>query len=452
MKIIIAGDGKVGAMLTKQLSSEGYDITLIDNKKKVLDTTLERYDIMTLNGNCASMEVLEQADVKNADLLIAATSTDEINLLCCATAHRINSKIHTIARIRNPEYRSQIYAMRDVFALSMIVNPELQTAREIERLLKFPGFLKRDTFAKGRVEIVELKVSKDSKLNGVSLTNLNSIVKCKVLVCTVLRNGEGIIPGGDFVLMENDRIFVTAPSENLTLLLKNLGIITKKVRRVILAGGGRISYYLAKELEKSDISVTLIEQNRERCRELAALLPKTDIINGDASDHELLEQEGLSDCEALVTLTGIDELNIIISLFGNNRGVPQIITKLGRVEDSGITDSLPLGSTVSPKKLCCNNIERYVRAMKNQTGAAVSVHFIADGNTEAMEFRVDKNTINRDIPLKKLKLKKNVLLVSVSKNGKIEIPNGDTYYSEGDSVIIVSGSNTVIEQLNDIFD
>lgn len=452
MKIIIAGDGKVGATLTKQLSLEGYDITLIDSNQKVLDSTLERYDIMTLKGNCANMEVLEQAGIKNADLLVAATSTDEINLLCCATAHKINGKIHTIARIRNPEYRQQIYDMRDVFALSMIINPELQAAREIERLLSIPGFLKRETFAKGRVEIVELKVHKDSKLNGVTLNNLNSIVKCKVLVCTVVRNGQSIIPGGDFVLKENDKIFVTAPAENLTILLKNLGIITKKVKRVIIAGGGKISYYLAKGLENTDISVTLIEQDKNRCLELAAMLPKTDIINGDASDHELLEAEGIGDCEALVTLTGIDELNIIISLFGNSHGVPQIITKLGRVEESSIIDSLPIGSTISPKRLCCNHIERYVRAMKNQTGAAIAVHLIADGNTEAMEFRVDSTTRNKDVPLKKLKLKKHVLLTSISKSGKIEIPDGDSFYSEGDSVIVVSGSDVAIRQINDIFE
>ncbi|MDO4396785.1 MAG: Trk system potassium transporter TrkA [Oscillospiraceae bacterium] len=452
MKIIIAGDGKVGATLTKQLSEQGYDITLIDSNQSVLETSVELYDIMAIKGNCATTDVLNSADVKGADLLIAATSTDEINLLCCMTAHKLNPKIHTIARIRNPEYRDQIFDMRDVFGLSLIVNPERQAAIEIERLLQLPGFLKRDSFANGRVEIVELKVNAQSKLKDVSLNDLYKIVKCKVLVCAVMRKKEVIIPGGDFVMRENDRIFVTAQSENLSTLLKNLGIISKKVRRVILAGGGKISYYLAQRLETTNIAVTLIENDYNRCRELAALLPKTDIIHGDASDRQLLIQAGLSECEALVTLTGIDELNIMISLYGSNCGVPQIITKLGRVEESGIIDTLPIGSMICPKKLCCDQIERYVRAMENQTGAAVAVHHFADGNAEAMEFRVDSKALNCDTPLKDLRLKKHVLLVSINKRGRTEIPNGDSFFSQGDTIIVVSGGDVVIRQLNDIFE
>lgn len=452
LKIIIAGDGKVGATLTKQLSEQGYDITLIDSNQSVLETSVELYDIMAIKGNCATTDVLNSADVKGADLLIAATSTDEINLLCCMTAHKLNPKIHTIARIRNPEYRDQIFDMRDVFGLSLIVNPERQAAIEIERLLQLPGFLKRDSFANGRVEIVELKVNAQSKLKDVSLNDLYKIVKCKVLVCAVMRKKEVIIPGGDFVMRENDRIFVTAQSENLSTLLKNLGIISKKVRRVILAGGGKISYYLAQRLETTNIAVTLIENDYNRCRELAALLPKTDIIHGDASDRQLLIQAGLSECEALVTLTGIDELNIMISLYGSNCGVPQIITKLGRVEESGIIDTLPIGSMICPKKLCCDQIERYVRAMENQTGAAVAVHHFADGNAEAMEFRVDSKALNCDTPLKDLRLKKHVLLVSINKRGRTEIPNGDSFFSQGDTIIVVSGGDVVIRQLNDIFE
>ncbi len=452
MKIIIAGDGKVGATLTKQLSGQGYDITLIDSNKSVLETSLEMYDILTISGNCATAEVLLKADIKNADLLIAATSTDEINLLCCMTAHKLNPAAHTIARIRNPEYREQIFDMRDIFGLSLIVNPERRAALEIERLLQLPGFLKRDSFANGRVEIVELKVNNESKLCDVSLSDLYKIVKCRVLVCAVLRKNELIIPGGDFVIRENDRIFVTAQAVNLSQLLKNLGIISKKVRRVILAGGGKVSYYLSRELEKTNIAVTLIENDMERCRELAELLPHTDIIHGDASDKALLLREGLEDCEALVTLTGIDELNIIISLYGSTCGVGQIITKLGRVEESGLIDTLPLGSVISPKKLCCDQIEQYVRAMENQTGAAVAVHHFADDNAEALEFRVDSTTENCEVPLKNLKLKKQLLLVSINKKGKSEIPNGDSFFSEGDTVIVVSGGDTPIRKLNDIFE
>lgn len=252
MKIIVAGDGKLGSMLTRQLSAEGYDLTLIDANLKQLESSVERFDIMVVQGNCASMDVLDQAGVKEADLLIAATGADEINLLCCMTAHGLNPRLHTIARVRNPEYTDQIYRMRDMFALSMTVNPEKQAAVEIERLLKYPGFLKRDTFAKGRVEIVELRIDANNRLCNVALNDMNNIVKCKILVCAVLRNGTAIAPDGNFVLCEGDRIFVTAAAKELTILLKNLGIITHKVKRVILCGGSRVSFYLAKQLSKRD--------------------------------------------------------------------------------------------------------------------------------------------------------------------------------------------------------
>ncbi|MDE7323897.1 MAG: Trk system potassium transporter TrkA [Lachnospiraceae bacterium] len=452
MKIIIAGEGKVGAILTRQLSAEGYDLTLIDANMKVLESTEERYDIMAVQGNCASMEILEQAGIREADLLIAVTNADEVNLLCCMTAHGMNPDIHTIARIRNPEYTEQIYKMQNLFALSMMINPERQAAVEIERLLKYPGFLKRDTFAKGRVEIVELRVEAGHKLCNIALNDLYSIVKCKILVCTVIRNGRAVAPGGNFVLMEGDRIFVTAPANVLTILLKNLGIITHKVKRVILCGGGRVSYYLAQSLIKNGIGVQIVEQDYDRCIQLANVLPQASVIHGDASREFLLDNEGISDCDALVTLTGVDEMNIIISLYGSSCKVPQIITKLGRLENNTILDSLPIGSIISPKELCCNHIVRYVRAMENQTGAALTIHTIADGQAEAVEFVVDKNTFHCGEPLKKLKLKKNVLIVCIMHGMKLDIPSGDSCFEYGDTVIVVTGAGRVIYQLNDIFE
>lgn len=452
MKIIIAGEGKVGSILTRQLSAEGYDLTLIDANLKVLESTEERYDIMAVQGNCASMETLEQAGIKDADLLIAVTNADEVNLLCCMTAHGMNPDIHTIARIRNPEYTEQIYRMQNLFALSMMINPERMAALEIERLLKYPGFLKRDTFAKGRVEIVELRVEAGHKLCNTALNDLYGIVKCKILVCTVIRNGKAVAPGGNFVLMEGDRIFVTAPTNVLTTLLKNLGIITHKVKRVILCGGGRVSYYLAQSLIKNGIGVQIVEQNYERCLALSNALPQASIIHGDATREFLLDNEGISNCDALVTLTGMDEMNIIISLYGSSCKVPQIITKLGRLENNTILDSLSIGSIISPKELSCNNIVRYVRAMENQTGAALTVHTIADGQAEAVEFVVDRGTFHCGEPLKKIKLKKNVLIVCIMHGSKLDIPNGESKFECGDTVIIVTGAERVIYQLNDIFE
>ncbi len=432
MRIIIAGDGKVGAMLTKQLSAEGYDLTLIDADPEVLESTESRYDVMSVQGNCASMETLERAGIRETDLLIAVTNADEVNLLCCMTAHGMNPDIHTIARIRNPEYNDQIFKMRNLFALSMMINPERQ--------------------AKGRVEIVELRVDAGHKLCNIALNDLYNIVKCKILVCTVIRNGKAVMPGGDFVLMEGDRIFVTAPTNVLTTLLRNLGIITHKAKRVILCGGGRVSYYLAQMLLKNGIGVQIVERDYEKCVQLANMIPKATVIHGDATKEFLLDNEGISDCDALVTLTGVDEMNIIISLYGSSCKVPQIITKLGRLENNTILDVLPLGSIISPKELSCNNIVQYVRAMQNQTGAALTVYMIADGQAEAVEFMVDRNTLHCGEPLKKLRLKKNVLVACIMHGAQLEIPNGDSSFAQGDTVIVVTGADRVLYRLDDIFE
>ena len=451
MNIIIAGDGKVGSTLARQLSSEGYDVTVIDSNPNVLEESEEQFDVICVSGNCASMEVLQEAGVKNATLLIAATSQDEINLLCCTTAHAMNPRLHTIARIRNPEYTEQIYNMRDVFGLSMVINPENQAATEIERILKYPGFLRRDTFAKGRTEIVEIRVDAGSKLCNVKLSDMRRIVRCQVLVCAVLRDGMASAPGGDFVLREGDRLFVTALSQNLTTLLKNLGLLTRRMRRVILCGGGRVSYYLAKKLSRAGIDVKIIESDWDRCQDLTAELPGVKVIRGDASNQSLLESEGIGSGDALVTLTGLDELNMIVSLFAISRGVPQVITKLSHTGSSSIVDSLNLGSTVCPKDLCCTTIVRYVRAMQNQTGSALSIHTIADGQAEAVEFLVDEKSKHCGVPLKDIRLKPNVLVVSISHGSGTEIANGESFFRKGDTVVVVTNGRTGLRQFNDIF-
>ena len=451
MNIIIAGSGKVGHTLARQLAAEGHDLTLIDTNPQVLETAVERYDAIAVTGNCASKEVLLNAGIKEADLLITATNADEVNLLSCMTAHGLNRNLHTIARVRNPEYAEQIMTMKDIFPLSMTVNPEKQAAKEIERLLKYPGFLRRDQFAKGRAEIVELRINAQSKLCNLALSELSSAVKCKVLVCAVLRAGTAVAPSGNFVLREGDRIFVTAPTSDLTVLLKNLGIITKKIRNVMICGGGRVSYYLADLLEKDKISVKLLERNHDRCVELAQLLPSTSIIHADCSSQNALETQGLRSCDALVTLTGTDETNMVISLYGGSCGIGTIITKLSRGENSSIADSMNLGSLITPKELCCNHIVRYVRAMQNQTGAALSVHAIADGQAEAVEFRVDSSTKNCGVPLKQMKLKPNVLLASIIHGTKTEVPGGDSTFSDGDTIVVVTSGRCVLRSINDIF-
>ena len=451
MKILIAGCGKVGQALVQELSEEGHDLTLVDMDSRVLEIGMERFDVISVQGNCASMQTMRRAGVENANLLIACTGSDELNLLACATAHVMNPKIHTIARVRNPEYTQQAYEMRKAFGLSMTFNPELQAAVEIERLLKMPGFLKRDTFAKGRVEIVEIRIDESSKLRDIPLSMLNSIVKCKVLVCTVLREGQTIMPDGHFVLREGDRIFVTAPSDNLALLLKNLGIVTHKIRRALIIGGGTISYYVAQKLESSSIDATIMESDKDRCMELASALPQVDVICENVRGEGLLESEELSDTDALISLTDSDEMNMVLSLCAHQRGLPQVVTRLEQLGSVGITERLPIGSVICPNQLCCSNIVRYVRAKQNKVGAAITLHSIADGQAEALEFLVDENTLYCGTPLKKMKLRPNILLVGITSQNGTEIPSGDSVYNVGDSVVLVAGGDAVIGQFNDIF-
>lgn len=451
MKILIAGNGKMGYALTRQLSSEGYDLVLIDSDPAVLQAGQEAFDVMAVQGNCASMETLREADVQNADLLIATTGSDELNLLCCMTAHQLNPDLHTIARIRDPQYVAQIYEMRTSFALSMTFNPERQAAQGIAKLLHYPAFLKRDTFANGRVEIVELQIEQSSKLCNVALCDLGKIVNCKVLVCSVLRNGQAITPDGRFVLHENDRIFVTAPTEALSVLLKNLGIVTHKARRVMLVGGSRIAYYLAELLQESHVDVTVVDKDPQVCLAMATAQPHVNVICADASVPSSMEKEGLSDCDALVTLTESDERNMVLSLYGKQSGVGQTITKLSHLDETPLVDILPLGSTICPQKFCCHNIVRYVRAMQQKTGAAITIHSIADGHAEAMEFAVDETTLHCGEPLRQIALRENTLLVGINRGTQTEIPDGNSTFAIGDRLVVVASGEEPILQLNDIF-
>ncbi|MBQ9774178.1 MAG: Trk system potassium transporter TrkA [Clostridia bacterium] len=452
MKILIAGCGEVGETLVQLLSEEGHDLTLIDSDPSVLEMGIERYDIMAVQGNCASMDALRRAGVKKSKLLIACTGSDELNLLCCLTAHSLNPKLHTIARIRDPEYLEQVYELRDAFGISLTFNPEQDAATEIERLIKYPGFLSRESLMGGRVELAELKLDGASKLCDVPLHSLDSIIKCRVLICAVLRDGKALIPDGQFILREGDRIFVTAPPDDLSIMLKSLGIMKHRARKVMVAGGGMMSYYLAKRLKNSrSIDVQIIEEDGERCRELSDLLPHATVIQGDARNQRFLESEGLGEADALVSLTELDELNVILSLYGHSRKVPQIITRLGQLETSEFVEDLPIGGVISPGKFSCNTIVRYVRAIHNQDGSAVAIHHIADGQAEAIEFDVDPDTFHCGEPLKQIRLRKNIRLVCIARGNEAMIPNGDSYFEEGDSVVVVVSGDTVVPTLNDIF-
>ena len=451
MKIIIVGDGKVGLALTRQLSHEGHDIVVIDNNPRALEQSAESFDVMVVNGNGASMATLHQAGVGSADLLIAATSADEINLLCCLTAQKM-SHVHTIARIQNPEYTDQLVQMREELGLSMTINPELAVAREIFHLLQLPSFLKRDSFAKGKVEIVELKVMPGSPLCGIPLHQLPALARVKVLVCAVERKDNVFIPRGDFVLKEGDHIYVTAQASILATLVENLGIVTHKIRCVMLVGGGHIAQYLAAMLINIDVRVKIIEKNPGRCIQLAELFPDVSVVEADGSLQQVLLDEGLESIDAVVTLTGMDEENLVISMYANHAGVSKVVTKINRLEYTVVFSDMGIGSIVSPKELCTTDIVRYVRAMHNTAGSGVlTLHRIVNGKAEALEFLVHTSCRYRDTPLKNVRLRENVLISCITHNGRTIIPDGDSSFTAGDTIIVVTTSERPFNRLNDIF-
>lgn len=451
MKIVIVGDGKVGFALTERLSKDGHDVVVIDQNPKVLEECQQAADIMVVQGNGASMDVLREAGIESAELLIAATSSDEINILCCMVANKM-ADIHTIARVRSPEYAHQLDFLKEEMGLSMTFNPEQATAREIFHLLRFPSFLKRDRFAKGRVEIVEIKIVKGSVLCGRPLSELYDLVKVKVLVCAVERDNTAYIPSGGFILEEGDNIYVTADSKYLTLLIKNLGLMRERIRQVLIIGGSRSAFYLANRLLSSGVGVKIIEQDPQRCVALSTMLPKAIIIEADGSRQDVLAEEGIEKTDAVVTLTDIDEENLIISLFAVQKGVPKVIAKINRSEYIDTFQNLGVDTFINPKQLSCSDIVRYVRAMENTSGGSVqALHYIVGGRAEALEFVAGPATRNRGIPLAEIRLRPNILIACITHGNKTIIPGGSDSFEEGDTVIVVTTAKQAIYDLNDIF-
>lgn len=451
MKIIIVGDGKVGLALTAQLSREGHDVTVIDSNPKV-NRTLEKYDVMIINGNGASLETLRQAGIEDAELLIAATSSDEINMLCCITGKKFGN-VHTIARVRNPDYTEQLMKLREEFGLSMTINPDLSASNEIFRLLQYPSFLNRESFARGRIEIIEFEIKQGSRLCDLPLRECYQVLGHGMLVCAVDRQGAITIPNGAFVLREGDRIHVTAQAIDLSRLIKTLGLQTQKIRQVMLIGGSRTAFHLAKRLLRAGIGVKIIEQNHEQCLTLAEELPRASIIEGDGSLLTLLRQEGIETTDAVVTLTNSDEVNIVVSLYANRIKTSKVITKVNKLEYTGIFDGSGLGSVISPRELCSTAIVRYVRAMGNTTeeGSMLTLHRMIEGRLEALEFAVGKGTRYAGIPLKDVPVRKGMLISSIIHKGKTHIPNGDSAFYPGDTIIVVTTGERPIQQLDEIF-
>ncbi len=450
MNVVIVGDGKVGGTIASQLSGEGHDIIVIDNNTRVLTNASNTMDIISVEGNGASMEVQERAGVPHSDLLIAATSADEVNMLACLVGKKLGAK-HTIARVRNPEYFQQINKLKDDLGLSMAVNPELAAAEEISRLLRFPSALKIDTFARGRVELVEIKIPPHSVLDGMPLWAIYKEFQVKILICAVQREGEVYIPSGDFVLQAGDKINLTASHLEIARFFRTIGIFRTGVKSVMIIGGGRVAYYLAKELLSLHVRVKIIEMDYRRCEDLCEVLPEAVIIHGDGTDKELLQEEGLEKTDALVCLTGMDEENIVVSLYAKAKKVSKVIAKINRINFDEILDALDIDGFISPKTIAASNIVRYVRAMQNSVGSSnvETLHKLINDRIEALEFKVREKSSVVGVPLKNLKTKDELLVATIIRGGRVIIPGGNDSIEVGDSVIIVTRNKHLMD-LKDI--
>ena len=448
MHIIIVGCGKVGRTLAEQLQEEDIDLTVIDTVEKTVNDVTEGIDAMGIVGNGASINTLMEAGINTADILIAVTASDELNLLCCLIAQKTGS-CQTIARVRNPIYSQEIGFIKEKLGISMIINPEYATAQEISRLLRFPAAIKIDPFSKGKVELLKFKVLPEFGLDGMSISRITEKFRCDILFCAVENKEELSIPGGNHVIHNGDFVSIIATPQNTALFFKKIGLKTNQVKNCLIIGGGTISYYLAKALSDARISVKIIEQKTERCEFLSDLLPDATIINGDGTDRALLLEEGLETAESFVTLTNFDEENIFLSLFAKNISNAKLVAKVNRLPYMDVIDQLDLGSVIYPKYITSDSILRYVRAMQNTIGSNVeTLYHILDNQAEALEFAIHDTSPVVGVPLADLNLKKNLLVCCLIRDGQIRIPRGQDCIQIGDNVIIA----TTHKGLNDICD
>lgn len=453
MNIIIVGCGKVGQKIAEKLSVENeYNITVVDLRQSVVNEIVNRYDAMGIVGDCIDAAVLEEAGVKNSDILIAVTGSDELNFMTCLLAKKIGN-CQTIARIRKPEYGKTINLFKDDLGLAMVINSDVAAAHEIARVLKFPTAIQIDTFAKGRVEILKFKVPEDSVLCNLRLSDLTGKLNCDVLVCGVERNDEVYIPGGNFVIQSGDLVSIIATYHNCSAFFKKIGLKTNRIKDTIIIGGGVTGFYLADLLIQSGIKVKIIEQKKERCEELAFLLPKATIICGDGTDNSLLIEEGIEYADSVVALTNIDEENILLSLFARSKTKGKLITKINRIAYDEVIKKLDLDTIVYPKNITAENVLKFVRATNNSIGSSniQTMHFILDGKAEALEFKIEENCHVSEKPLEALNIKRGVLIACINRNGKVIIPKGRDKIEVGDTVVIVT-TRGALKDINDILE
>lgn len=450
LNIIIVGCGKVGATLIEQLGKEGHDITIIDKNPQKIQEMTNLYDVMGMVGNGASYSVQMEAGIENTDLIIAVTDSDELNLLCCTVAKRVGN-CSAIARVRTPDYSKEAGYLREKLGLAMIINPELEAAKEASRILYLPTALEVNSFAHGQAELIKFKVPEGNVLDGLAISSLDrSKAENNILICAIERDGEVHIPSGNFQMQKGDVISFVASRKVAKNFLEKIGFKTTRVKNTMIIGGGKAAYYLAKQLITMGISVKIIELNRARCEELSILLPQAVIINGDGTDQELLKEEGIEYAESFVPLTGIDEENILLTLYARQVSQAKVITKINHINFKDVISRLDLGSVVYPRYITSEAIIAYVRAKNNSMDSNIeTLYHMFDHRVEAIEFRVDEESAVTGVALKDLALKKNLLISFINRKGNILIPSGNDCIQVGDSVMIVT-THTGFGDIQDI--
>ncbi len=451
MNIVIVGGGKIGTAVLSDLLAEGHNITVIDSDPDVITELTNMFDVIGVCGNCADSDVLIEAGIQNTDLFAAFTGTDEINMLSCFVARKMGAK-NTISRIRNLEFNdNSLGLLTGYLNLSMAVNPEKQAARKIFNVLKFPTALKIEHFSAKNFEMVEIRLKEDSVLNGMSLEQMRKKYSQKFLVCVIKRNNEVFIPDGNFVLKGGDIIAVAADPMEIQKLLKSLGILKKQAKNIMIVGASRTAYYLSKMLLGIGCSIKVIDSNLEKCQKFSELLPKVDVVNGDASREEILLEEGLLSMDALVSLTGMDEENIILSYYASNNNIDKVVAKVNRTEFVEMAQKLGIDSIVSPKNATSDIVVRYARGLENSKDSSVeTVYKLMDGRAEALEFTVNADCELCDIPLKSIKTKSNLLIGGIIRDRKTAIiPVGDDVIKAGDRVVVLT-SQSHINSITDI--
>ncbi len=450
MKIIIVGCGKIGSTILASLTAEGHDITAVETDRVLLEEMSNIHDVMGVCGNGADCETLTEAGVADADLFVAVTGSDEMNMLACYLAGRMGAK-HTIARIRNPEYNDKsLHFMRQELGLAMAINPDMLAAHELYHMLKLPSAAKIETFSRGQFEMIELRLKDTSPLVGAPLRELRMRYSAKFLICVVRRGEEVYIPDGEFVLQAGDHIGLTASPAEIQKLLRGMGALSKQARNVMLLGGSRTAYYLTKRLTASGTAVKIIDRDRALCEELCEALPKAVVIHGDGSQQEMLMEEGLDDMDAFVALTGLDEQNILFSFFASSQNVQKVVAKINRPELGAMAENLGLECSISPRKLIADVLVQYARALQNSVGSKIeTLYTLMDDQVEAVELAIQDEPRLVGIPLKELSLKPNVLIAGIIRNRKPIIPTGNDCVMAGDNVVFIA-TKQHLRELSDI--